>query len=119
MAEGNELARQLLEIAAKTYRAEILSEISGPKRYTGAMIGNAVDIAERALERADPATALLVEVFGDEADQMANDLSGLAKAIRSGEISDSTHDGLRRALNDYVTAKLEISNPRFLRRCGS
>ncbi len=110
MAEASKTSRELLETALKTYRAEIAPELSGAKRYVGAMVANAVEIAARALEAGDPTAHL-----ADLGDGGAPDLAALAAAIRSGEIGDRTHPRLREALRAYVRAKLEISNPKFLR----
>ena len=110
MPDPAQTSRQLLEIALKTYRSEILEELEGSKRYVGAMVANAIDIAARGLTEDDPATQLagLLENGADAA--------ALAAAIRSGAVSDETHAGLRDALRAYVRARLQISNPRFLTR---
>ena len=115
MAENTETARRLLEIAHKTYRTEILGELSGPSRYAGAMVANAMDVAARALECDDPATHL-AGLIDSAADDGSPDLGALAAAIRAGEVSEATHPGLRDTLLAFVRAKLEISNPRFLKQ---
>lgn len=109
MTDKSDTSRELLETALRTYRAEMAPQLSGSKRYVGAMVANAVEVAIRALEADDPADQLAG--LGDG----ARDLAALAAAIRSGEIGDKTHPGLREALRAYVRAKLEISNPKFLR----
>ena len=110
MNETTKLSRRLLEIALKTYRAEILSGLKGSNRYVGAMVGNAVDIAARGIAADDP-TARLIERIGK-----ADDAGELASAIREGKISEASDPGLHDALMDFVRARLAISNPRFLQR---
>ncbi len=113
MSDNTETSRQLLEIAHKTYRSEVLEELSGSKRYIGAMVANAMDIAARALERDDPAK-LLEGLTEKTASSGSAELKALAAAIRAGHISAATHPELRDILLAYVCAKLEISNPRYL-----
>lgn len=115
MTDNTETSRQLLEIAHKTYRSEILEELSGSKRYIGAMVANAMDIAARALERDDPAKQL-ESLTEKPASSGSAELKSLAAAIRAGQISMATHPELRDILLAYVRAKLEISNPRFLKQ---
>ena len=112
MAKPNHTSRALLDIAFRTYRDEIQGELTGSKRYTGAMVANAMDIAGRAVAADDPADALLARFYGDG----SIDLRGLADGIRAGQITEETNPGLLDALLDYVTEQLEITNPRFLER---
>lgn len=109
-AESAARAQDLLAIALKTYRADILSSLTPEQRYAGAMIANAMDIACRELTGASPNTALagLMDAEGG--------LATLARDIRGRKLDDTEHPELRQALLDYVTAELEISNPRFLER---
>ena len=102
-------AEDLLAIALSTCRDEILPGLAANKRYTLAMIANAIGIAERALTHGDPAKTLL-EALGAES------LEALARAIRSGHISNASHDGLAAYLLDYLQAELAITNPKFLER---
>ena len=48
MADNTKTSKALLSIALKTCRAEILEDLTGSKRYIGAMVANALDIAERS-----------------------------------------------------------------------
>ncbi len=112
MASPNHTSQALLDIAFKTYRDEISGELAGSKRYTGAMVANAMQIANRGISARDPADALLARLFADG----STDLRGLAEGIREGRITEETNPGLLDALIDYVTEQLEISNPRFLER---
>jgi hypothetical protein len=109
MDEQAEKAKALLEIALSTYRDDLLPALPSDKRYTGAMVANALGIAERRLQQPDPADALLAKTEQDT-------LSNLASAIRSGKVSDTSSGDLARTLLDYVSGELEITNPRFLKR---
>ena len=112
MARPNHTSRALLDIAFETYRDEILGELAGSKRYTGAMVANAMQIARRALVAGDPADTLLARLFPDG----SMDLRALADGIRKGQFTEDTSPGLLDVLLDYVTEQLEITNPRFLER---
>ena len=109
MTTAKDKARALLDIALKTYRDEVQPAFPAERRYTGAMIANALGIAERQLEHADPGAAL-AEALGSDSP------ADLAAAIRSGDISDASHPDLLKTLLTHVRAELAISNPRFLAR---
>ena len=109
MSNPSQTSRQLLEIAMKTYRSEILDGLEGSNRYVGAMIANAIDIAARGLAADDPDQHLSDLQQGDF------DADALAKALRSGEVSEQSHAGLRDTLVANVRARLAINNPRFLK----
>lgn len=102
-------ARALLDIALKTYREEVQPALPAGQRYSGAMIANALGVAERQLVNADPSTTL-AEALGQETPE------ALATAIRSGAVSDDSHQDLAQTLLTHVRAELTISNPRFLAR---
>ena len=112
MASANDTSQALLDIAFKTYRDEILGELAGSKRYTGAMVANAMEIAKRGMAASDPADALLARLYADG----SIDLRELADGIRADRITEETNPGLLDALLDYVTKQLEVINPRFLER---
>lgn len=109
METPHDKARAFLHIARETYRQEIAPGLAKEKRYAGAMVASALAVAQRRLELADPAHDLL-EATG------AKDMDTLAKAIRSGEITDETHGTLATDLLAYVEAELAITNPKFLER---
>jgi hypothetical protein len=102
-------AGALLDIALATYDEEIRPGLPKDKRYTGAMIANALGIAQRRLHNPDPEAALL-ETFG------AASLKDLAAAIRNGKISEASRPSLARDFLDHVRADLAVTNPRFLAR---
>ncbi|MGI9384654.1 MAG: DUF6285 domain-containing protein [Methyloligellaceae bacterium] len=112
MASGGERAKALLSLALRTYQYELQPDLPADKRYAAAMTGNAMGIALRALQHPAPETRLLERIGGDD----ARDLAALARALRTGDISDTTHGALRDALVDHVTAELAITNPHFLKR---
>ena len=109
MGPGLAKAEDLLDIVLSTCRDEILPGLIDNNRYTLAMIANAIGIAQRRLSHAGPAEAL-VEALDAES------LENLARAIRSGRISDATHDRLGAQLRTYLEAELAITNPKFLER---
>jgi len=102
-------ARVFLDIARRTYSDEIAPGLAKEKRYVGAMVASALGVARRRLEHADPAARLL-ENLG------ASDMKGLAKSIRSGNVSDETHERLADELMTYIEAELAITKPKFLER---
>lgn len=112
MASGEERAKALLSLALRTYQSELQPDLPAAKRYAGAMTGNAMGIALRALQHPAPEARLLARLGGGD----VRDLTALARAIRTGAVSDATHGTLRDALMDYVTAELAVTNPRFLKR---
>ena len=114
MPSQDDISRALLEIAYRTYRDEIVGELTGSKRYTGAMIANAMAIAAREMEAGDQAADLLAQLGADD----TMDLAELAQAIRKGRINDESHAGLLEALLGYVREQLKVTNPRFLERRG-
>lgn len=107
MADGAQKAATLLDIALATYEEEIRPGLEKDKRYTGAMIANALGIALRRLERPDPEAAL-VERFG------AGSVAEVAAAIRSCDICSQSEPALAQELLDHLRAELAITNPRFL-----
>jgi hypothetical protein len=109
MADGTQKAAALLEIALAAFRDEIQPGLEKDKRYTGAMVANALGIAERRLTHDDPEAAL-VERFGAES------LAALARSIRSCDISGASYPALAQELLDHLRADLAITNPRFLAR---
>lgn len=109
MAEGRDKAATLLDIALATFREEVQPGLEKDKRYAGAMIANALGIAERRLAHTDPETAL-IERFG------VGSLAELAAAIRTCDISSASQPALAQELLDHARAELAITNPGFLAR---
>ena len=109
MDKPDKKTKAYLSIALDTYVEEIVPALPKKKRYAGAMISSALGVAQRRLELADPAEALLQRLG-------ASDMKTLAKSIRSGETSPPSHEVLAARLMDYVEAELAITNPKFLER---
>lgn len=109
MSDAMKQAEALLAIAMETYAQEIAPELPSPKRYTGAMVANALGIARRRLGHPDPGDAL-AESLGAES------IEALAKALRSGKISSASHGELADYLLNYLEAELAITNPKFLEK---
>jgi len=59
MSDAMKQAEALLAIAMETYAQEIASDLPSPKRYTEAMVANALGIARRRLNHPDPGDALV------------------------------------------------------------
>jgi hypothetical protein len=89
----------LLETAAATMRAELMEALPADRRYTAAMVANAMAIAARALRHPAPPP-----------DHTAD--RALAAAIRAGQHDDDP--ALRAALRARVNARLAISDPAAL-----
>lgn len=108
MIEAHE-PRALVELALETYRAEILPELPADKRYVGAMIANALDIAARSLAAAAPQDDPLADISGTA----PADTSRLARLIREDRvpIDDAT---LRASLRAAVERELAVRNPKVL-----
>ena len=109
MSETTKQAEVLVSIALETYTEEITPELPPAKRYTGAMVANALGIAQRRLYSPDPSDAL-VESVGVES------LTALAGALREGKISTASHPDIADRLLKYLEAELAITNPKFLER---
>jgi hypothetical protein len=109
LARGKD-AETLLALVAETLRAEIMPGLPADKRYTAAMMANALDIAARAIAVEEEAPALaLLDTFYDDGD---GTLAGLAKDIRAGKVSEKTHKDLRERLKAHLLAELAVRNPR-------
>lgn len=109
MSETIKQAESLVSIALDTYAEEIAPELTSSKRYAGAMVANALGIAQRRLASPDPGEPL-VESLDTES------LATLAGALRSGDISSTTNRELHDTLLKYLEAELAITNPKFLER---
>lgn len=95
----------LLRAASKEFTELILPRLEGEDRYTGAMLRRALDVLLAEAEAEAPPEAALAG-FGDT--------GALAASLRRREQPDSPE--LRAALRARVEAKLQISNPRFLKQ---
>lgn len=105
-------ADTLIEIALTTLKRDILADAGPDKRYAGAMIANALEIARREIttEGSEAQWKLLDELYDDG----EGTLEQLARDIRAGAIDEKKHPDLAEKLRKLVIAELEIANPRFL-----
>lgn len=112
MAVRRIAAENLIELAVETLRADILASLPADKRYTAAMIINALEIARRDVLADDEAAAwsLLDRLYPDGDGSSAL----LAADIRAGKIGDATHPTLRADLKSVLIAELRVRNPKFL-----
>ncbi len=104
-------ADTLIDLAIETLRRDILADASPDKRYAGAMIANALEIARREITTdGDSAQWALLDVIYDDGE---GSLEQLAADIRSGRLDGAKLD-LAEKLRQLVIAELKICNPRFL-----
>ena len=105
-------AEAILDLASKTFRDELLPALPGEKRYLGAMLASALDIAKRQLTSDFEASdwALLDPIYGEG----EGSIKILAEDIRARRVSVVTHPDLVEALSAHVKAELAMRNPRFL-----
>lgn len=118
---------ELLAIAAKTFREELLPALPEENKYAAMMLLNALSIAERQLAHGDAAlhaeadalaSALGVEVAADAAlDSTLVTLNRLlAQRIRKGALDD---DRAQQQLLWAITLqKVRESSPRYLKAEG-
>jgi hypothetical protein len=105
-------ADNLIALAAATLRAEITPSLPADKRYTAAMIANALDIARReVMTDGDEAQWALLDRIYEEGE---GSLARLAADIRDGTVSEATHADLAEDLRKLLVAELKITNPKAL-----
>lgn len=105
-------ADALLDLVAEVLKSEIAPVLPADRRYTVAMMANALDIARREIagEAEVAEFALLDEVYDDGDGTMQR----LARDIRAGQVSPGTHPDLVRLLRAQLVAELKVRNPRLL-----
>jgi hypothetical protein len=100
MAHDRPTAAELVEATREFLEAEILPTLTDQRlRFRTLVAINALGIAQRELE-------------SDEQMLSEEELAGLARAIRAGDVPD---DALERLRAD-VAAKLRVASPRYLDR---
>lgn len=102
----------LIELALAAVRVEIMPALPPDKRYTAAMVANALEIARR--EVTADAELPLWPLLDDLYEPGEGNAARLAADIRSGEVSETKTPGLGTKLKAVLEAELAISNPRFL-----
>ena len=109
-------AESLLDLVQETLRNEITPSLPAEKRYTVAMLANAIDIARREVAvEADALHLALLDAFYEDGDGTLGDL---ARQIRSGAISEAQNPDLRTRLRLHLINELAVRNPRFLQSRG-
>ncbi len=109
MGRQTSQTQSLVDVATDTFVEEIMPALPDEKRYTAAMVANALSIARRRLSQDDPALSLL-NAFA------ADDLDALAAAFRAGNVGGEPEPKIREKLLSYLEAELAITNPSFLER---
>lgn len=109
-------AETLIELAIDTLRRELQPIVPDDKRYTAAMVANALEIARREiLADAESAQWDLLDAIYHHGE---GTLQQFAADIRSGTVSAETHPDLPEKLRALVVAELKVRNPRFLESRG-
>lgn len=122
---------ELLRVAQKVLRERLLTGISKAQRYEALMVANAMAIAARELEAGDSdlreELRMLAQLYGDTTvaesgnsvkEKVAALNKRLAKDIRSGVMDGACAQGVRAVLKSQVTARLRVSNPKYLKAAG-
>lgn len=109
-------ADTLIEIALETLKRDILADAAPEKRFAGAMIASALEIARREItsDAESPQWKLLDKLYDDG----EGSLEQLARDLRAGKIDEKKHKTLAEDLRQLVIAELAIANPRFLESRG-
>ena len=106
-------ASTLLDLAIESFRNDIAPALPPDKRYAGAMMASALEIARRdIIVDGEEAEWKLLDTLYDDGE---GSLQQLAADIRAGTLDEAKKPGLHKALLDYVTAELKVLNPRFLK----
>ncbi|BAI72220.1 hypothetical protein AZL_015820 [Azospirillum sp. B510] len=125
---ANPDARGLLEIAASTFRADVLPHVAPEARFAALMIANALEIAERELKGLDAAGHSMLEalalLYGEDADGALSggDLGKRVEALQhrlcieigAGDFDHDGQDVLMDSLEAIVRARLGIANPKMV-----
>lgn len=109
-------AETLIAAALDALRSEVGPALPADKRYTLAMVQNALEIARRELlvDGESAQWKLLDEIYDDG----EGSATKLAADIRRGAVSEATHKGLADRLRALVIEELKVKNPRFLAARG-
>ncbi|PWC36277.1 DUF6285 domain-containing protein [Azospirillum sp. TSO35-2] len=119
-------ARGLLDIAAATFRTDVLPHVAPEARYAALMVANALEIAQRELTGLDASghamLAALALLYGEDAydDLGGNDLRHRVEALQhrlcieiaAGDFDHDGQDTLLDSLEAIVKARLAILNPK-------
>ena len=116
-------ATELLEIARQTLLDEILPSLSGDKKYSALMIGNALAMAIREIRSEDISkseNALFENLYNAPGDNITLEEwhTRLCQDIRSGKFDQQGAGRLRALLLEQVCDRLALSNPKYLAAMG-
>ncbi len=122
---------ELLRVAQKVLREQLLPGVSKEQRYQALMVANAMAIAARELEAGESdlreELRMLTELYGDTVvgesgnsikEKVAALNKRLARDIRAGVMDGACAQGVRALLKAQVTSRLRISNPKYLKAVG-
>jgi predicted RecA/RadA family phage recombinase len=122
---------ELLRVAQKVLRERLMQGIAEDQRYEALMVANAMAIAARELKAGDSDIVqelrMLTQLYGDTTvgesghgtkDKVASLNKRLARDIRSGVLDGACAQGVRALLKAQVTARLRVSNPKYLKAVG-
>lgn len=122
---------ELLRVAQKVLRERLLPGIAKEQRYEALMVANAMAIAARELQAGESdlreELRMLTELYGDTVvsesgsstkEKVSALNKRLAKDIRSGVMDGACAQGVRALLKAQVTARLRVSNPKYLNATG-
>ncbi len=122
---------ELLRVAQKVLRERLMPGIAEDQRYQALMVANAMAIAARELKAGESdlrdELRMLTELYGDTVvgesgnsvkEKVARLNKRLAKDIRSGMMDGACAQGVRALLKAQVTARLRVSNPKYLKAAG-
>lgn len=122
MTGGLERTPELLRLAHKALREIVMPDTRGDRRYSAAMIANALAIAAREMElKADAAEderRRLSSFYNDSGESLAGLRSRLCHDLRRGALSADDKVRLRPLLVSAVIARLAVSNPGHRSRSG-
>ena len=109
-------AESLVDLVVQTLKSEIRPAIAADARYALAMSVRALEVARREMlaDREAAQWDLLDHVY----DAGEGTMAGLARDIRRGQVTDTTHADLRERLIRHLTAELEVRNPQVLKARG-
>jgi hypothetical protein len=113
----------LLEVARRTLREQVMPSLEGGARYEAAMVANAMVIAIREIELGGRIRAeeqvLLAEFLGTPAAALPQLRRRLCRELRDGAVLTNRPDELRTLLRKLVHARLAVSNPEYGQGAGA
>ena len=103
-------SESLIELAIATLRSEVAPHLQPEQRYQVAMVARALEIARReVLTDGDQARFDVLDRIYDDGE---GSLEMLARDIRAGRVTTSTHADLEDLLRRLLVEELQIRNPK-------